>query len=309
MTPVTSSAGTFRQRLRSAWTAWDTFWCRECPPHLLAAFRIIFGAFLLFYWALKIPYVAMFFSDQGIHQPAIWPLAPLGFLFAPPPLWAAWILYGSLLFSLFCFTLGAWTRGSAIIAFVLYAYYWILTLHQFGTSFDRLFLFTMLVLCFSGCGETFSLDMRLRRGSWTAWRPISILPQRLLAVQIAVTYLGVGWQKLGLPDWQSGEVLAVGFVGRWATPPAWWVARLNLPMWVYDRMVDIVKYFEFLMPIGLWIPRWQWWFFAGGAIFHTVITIFLGIWWFQALIPAYVLFLRPEDVHAFLRRVSRGRIT
>ena len=287
--------------LRGSWNLW---WFRETPPHLLAIFRIIFGGFLLFYFGIQFPHIAMLYSREGILLPLVPPTTPLTLIFTPPPVWAAYLIFSFFLASLLALTAGCFSRAAAMIALILYAYYYVLSLFQFGTSYDRLFLFTTLILAFSGCGQTFSVDAKLRGGSWTAWEPISILPQRILSVQIMMTYLGVGWQKLVLPDWQSGEILAYGFTGRWATAPAYWIARLNIPLWYYDRVVWLIKAFEITIPFGLWHPRTRWWYFAGGAAFHIGIAILLAIWWFLALIPAYILFFEPEDCTAFLRRAS-----
>lgn len=281
---------------------WNSFWFRPCPPHLLAVFRMLFGAFLLLYFGLQLPHVALLYSREGLHMPLAMPSPFLAILFAPPPPAIAYLLFITLYAFLLCFTVGLLTRVSAAIAFLLYSYQWILSLHQFGTSFDRLFLFSLLVLVCSDCGATFSADMRIRRGSWTAWRMISILPQRLLAVQISATYLGVGWQKLGLPAWQDGTVFIYGFMGRWATPPAFAIARWNIPLWFYDGVVWCIKAFEIMIPFGLWIRRVRIWFFLGGALFHIGIAVLLAIWWFLALIPAYVLFLSPEEFLDGLRR-------
>lgn len=269
-------------------------WFRETPPHLLATFRICFGAFLLLYWGLMLPHVRLMFSHEGL-------LLPL-FGLAPPSFAVACLLYALFLFTLMSFTAGFCTRMSAAISFLLNSYYWILTLHQLGGSFDRLFITILFVLLWSGCGETFSVDARLRHGSWTAWRPISILPQRILAVQITLTYVGVGLQKVFLPGWQSGEILVYGFIGRWGTGPAYALARMNIPLRFYDVLVFLVKAFEITIPFGLWSRRYRLWFMAGGALFHTGIAILLGIWWFLALIPAYLLFFSPEEYFAFLQR-------
>ncbi|MSR86817.1 hypothetical protein EXS70_01440 [Candidatus Peribacteria bacterium] len=283
---------------------WNHFWFRSCPPHLLAVFRIIFGAFLLLYFGLQLPHVGMFFSRKGLLMPLHVPDRIFTVIFTPPSPQIALFLFITFLAFLFFFTIGLLTRVSAAVVFLLYSYYWVITLFQFGTSFDRLFLFTMLVLTFSGCGKTLSVDMKLRRGSFLAWEPISILPQRLLSVQIMMTYLGVGWQKLALPAWQTGKVLAYGFLGRWATPPAWAIARMNIPLPYYDALNWLIKAFECTLPFGLWSRRYRWWFFAGGALFHIMIALLLAIWWFLALIPAYILFLEPERIQQL---VSRGR--
>lgn len=291
-----------RHRLLKAALAWDRFWCRRAPPHVLAVFRIAFGAFLLFYWGLRAPHIAMLFSDQGIVLPLLDSPAWLRTLLTPPPVGVAYLLYGVGMLGLLCVTLGWGMRVGGAVALVYYWYAWQMSLHLLSASFDRIFGFALLVLLLSGADRVFSLRMRLRHGLWSAWEPVSILPQRLLAVQITLTYLGVGWQKVWLPDWKSGEVLAWGFMGRWATPLGYAVARLNWPLWVYDLLVEQVKFFECIMPFGFWFKGWRWLFFAWGLLFHGLIAILLSIWWFLVLIPAYIVFFSPEEFLAFLER-------
>ena len=301
MTAVVSSSAMMRFR-----RAWNFFWCRQASPHALAVFRIGFGAFQLLYWGLRLSHVAMLYSRDGILLPLFPPNVLFG-IFAPPAAVARAILC-VLLFAIFFLTIGYRARLAAAIAFLLYVYYWCLSLYQLGSSFDRIFLFIFFVLACSGCDRAFSLSMYLRHGSFWAWEKVSILPQRLLAIQITATYLGVGWQKLLLPDWQSGTVISYGFVGRWATPLARPIALWNLPFWVFDWLNTIIKCFELTLPFGLWHRRTRLWYMAGGFVFHTMITLLLGIWWFEVLIPAYVVFFSPEETLLFLRRLSGGRI-
>jgi hypothetical protein len=281
---------------------WNEFWFREAAPHPLAILRIGFGLFLLFYFSLQFRYVAILYGDQGLHMPlygtASWPWV----LFAPPPSWAAHIIYWTLLGSLFLFSIGFFTRAFGTVAFLIYSYYWVLTLFQFGTSFDRLFIFTLGVLTCSGSYKAFSFDMLFRHGSFWAWEKTSVLAQRILSVQVFMTYVGVGWQKMYLPDWQSGEILIRGFIGRWATAPAWWIAQREVPLWIYDKLTWSVKACEIGMPFLFWHRRWRWMAFAFGAFFHISIAILMAIWWFVALIPAYIVFFTPEEIFRLCRR-------
>lgn len=286
---------------RAMFAVFDHFFFRSAPPHPLALFRIGFGAFLLLYWGLKAPHVSMLFSREGIVLPlTLKETFPefLASLFTVPSPAVAWVLYAVLILALLFLTIGYRARAAAAVAFLLSLYYWVLSLHLLGASFDRLFIFCLLVLAFSGCDRTYSLAMKLGRGSWTAWEPVCVLPQRILALQITVTYLGVGWQKIFLSGWQSGEILVWGFMGRWATWPAYAVLHENLPIVFYDRAVDLIKGWEFFMPFALWIRRFhiRWIAFATGALFHIGIAVFLGIWWFLVLIPAYVVFFEPEEM-------------
>jgi hypothetical protein len=146
-----------------------------------------------------------------------------------------------------------------------------------------------------------------KHGSALAWEPVSILPLRLMAVQITATYLGVGWQKLLLPGWRSGHILFQGFTGRWGTFFGFSLARV-LPDWMFDAFIYSTVFFECMIPFGLWIRRMQPFFFVWGFLFHTIITLTMGIWWFQVMIPMYVVFLRPEEVCEYCTRLSRGKI-
>jgi len=144
-----------------------------------------------------------------------------------------------------------------------------------------------------------------KHGSLLAWEATSVLPQRLLALQLTATWVGVGWQKVILEGWQGGSVLAYSFIERWATPPAWWVARRHLPLWMYDGMVNIVKVWEVFLPFGLWSRRWRGWCILGIALFTTSIAAFLGIWWFVALVPMSIVFYEPEEVCKRVERMTR----
>ncbi|MBI1813003.1 HTTM domain-containing protein [Candidatus Peregrinibacteria bacterium] len=274
---------------------WNSFWFRECPPHALAIVRIAFGGFLLSMWLLRWRAVPMLFSREGIVLPLF--SSPL---LTPPSAVGAWMLYACFLVLLACLTVGFYTRLSAGLCVFFFAYFWLLSLYQFNTSFDRLFFVILLALTPSGAGKTLSVDAWRKKGSFLAWEPISILPQRLLAAQITATYLGVGWQKLALSSWQGGEVLAWGFMGKWATPLAFWILRRNVPIAVYDFGVFLVKSFEVIMPFALWNKRLRRWAFAAGALFHIAIALLLSIPWFLVLIPLYIVFLDPEDVRAWI---------
>lgn len=106
------------------------------------------------------------------------------------------------------------------------------------------------------------------------------------------------WETIDLlpyfPDWQGGEILAFAFVNGWSTPLAHIVAQWNLPIVVYDIMTIGVKILQGLLPIGLWMPRYQRWCFLAGAGFHIGVTLIMGMWWFLLLVPLYAAFVDRE---------------
>lgn len=279
---------------------WDTWWCRSCPPHALALFRIAFGCFLLVYAFTYGPHLTMIFSRDGL----LLPLHSDWFLASPTPE-QVWMLYGALLLGLILITAGLWMRFGIVLTLSLTGIFWNLSLHHFPTSYNRLFLFVLIVLLFSGADRTYSLAMKIRKGSFTAWEPISILPQRLLAVQITALFLGVGWQKVVLPSWQGSEILTYSMIGRWGTPPAFWLVRQHWPIEVWDVIVLLTKLFECTLPFGLWIRPLRVWFLAGMAAFLLSIATLLSIWWFVALIPACILFYDPEEIRTWAEHRSQ----
>lgn len=278
------------------------FFFRSCPPHSLALLRIIFGSFILFQWLLKTPHIPMMFSNEGLSIPFHTFHSPFlnSLLSAPSPV-IAWTLFTLFLASLLLFTIGAGFRTSTVLILLFYAYYHQIGLHAFFMTFERLYVFIFFVLLWSGADRTLSYRSLRTHGSVFGWEPISIFPQRILAMQMSATYVGVGWQKLILPSWQGGEILSYSLVSMWGTKFGRWIAALNLPIAFYDAANWVLKFFQFLLPFGLWIPRWQWIFFIGGAVFHIVIASTISMWWFLIMVPAFVVFLEPERVYAFLK--------
>ena len=276
---------------------WDNFWVRPVPPHALALTRIALGLFLSVYSALYIPHLSMIFSREGLVMPLYidrYPALSL-ILSAPSPL-AAHIIYALFMLCMVGITLGAFFRLSTFGTLLGGLYIWQLQLHGFATSYNRILLFCLLILLFSGAHRTFSFDQKRRSGSWTDWEPISILPQRLIALQITATFLGVSLQKWWLPHWKGGEVLSYSYISRWGTPLAQWYARLPLTLLHYGIVVWTVKIIQPLCAIGIWIPRVRIPSIIFLSAFLILVGVMLSIWWFIFIIPAFILFYKPEEV-------------
>ena len=278
---------------------WNIFWFREVPPQAIALFRFLGGGWLTFYWLGFAPHVSLMFSREGIAIP----LLP----FDPPTLALAWFLYGLFILCLILVTLGLFFRVASAGAFTLAAYHWFLSLNHFGTSFDLLYIFLLLCVALSDADATYSLSMYFKQGSVFAARPVTMFAQRLITVQITMTYFGVAMQKLWLPDFQSGEVLSWSFMGLWATPIAFWTVQHIHSIEIFDWWNFCVKVCEIALPIGLWIKPVQKWAFIGGVLFHIFLVALLGMWWFLAMIATYHLFLDPEKVKLFLENLKRQR--
>lgn len=288
--------------------AWQKFFLEPIQPHSLAVMRIALGGTLLILWLRYLPHVDVYFSDQGLALPYIEPHAgSLSMLLTHPPLAAAYAIYAMLLLGIFGMLLGYRYRVASIVTIILLIYIGLLSFHNFLASWGRLLFFTTVILGMSGADRTYSLTMYRKKGSWTAWEMVDAWPQRVLAIQIAMTYFGVGLQKTFLPDWQSGEILAYAFINGWSNPFSHLVAQWNMPMWVYDGMTIGVKILHGALPIALWMPRWQRYAFAAGAAFHIGVTMIMGMWWFLVLIPLYAAFVNPITISHFINTTALAK--
>lgn len=282
---------------------WNTFWFRECPPHAIALFRLIFGFHLLIVWAARCRDFRALFTNEGFALPMIDRGVPdVLLLFTNAPSFPIALLLMTIFFAaMILLTIGQWAKLSSGVLLILSLYYWQLSTHLITSTMDMLIFFILLVLLFTESDATLSLHMKRRYGSFLAWKSISILPQRLLSIQLTALYVGVGWQKLLLPDWQDGRMLFHSFRSIWATKLSLRFARLGFSMRAYDFFVAFVKWAELILPTGLWIPKIQWMFFVLGTLFHLSVALFFGLWWFLLLPPMYVLFLPPEQVADLFR--------
>lgn len=272
---------------------WNTFWLKDGPPHGLALVRICLGIFLLLYASTYAPHVSLLFSNEGLTL-------PLHFA-APSPL-VAYVVYSFSIVALLGFTFGAYFRVCSVACFFLGLYYWQLQLHMFPSSYNRILCFCLLVLMFSGAHKTFSYDAKRTQGSWTAWQPISVLPQRLIAMQISLTFIGVSLQKWILPMWSTGEILTYTFIGRWSTPLSSYLLKANLPIEFYDFVILVVKILQPLAGIFVWVRPFR---LASILFIHSfllLVALLLGIWWFIFIIPGCILFYSPEEIYAYLKQ-------
>lgn len=287
-------------------TGYDRFFHRQVPPHALAFVRIALGLFVMLYWLTEWSQARLFSVDGALNPAQIW-TGPVSFALLHPQVWFVHCFFALTFLFLIFFTSGFLTRTSALFILGAFAYFNLLSQWQFAASFYRLFCFSFAVFLIPGGDRTFSVAMRLKHGSFFAWEPVSIFSQRLLSLQVTATYFCVSWQKLFIPNWKSGEILLEGFTGRWGTPAGFFLAQ-TLPQGVVDFMLRGSVVLECLMPFGLWIRKMQPLFFVFGFLFHTMITVTMGIWWFQFLVPVYIVFLDSDEVFEYFRSRSGGRI-
>jgi len=186
----------------------------------------------------------------------------------------------------------------------------------------------MLILALSSSGKVWSVDARLRTGSWSgdgeehpAW------PRHLLVLQMAVVYAMAGVQKVGLTWWPMGGLSALYIVLQ---DPA--VARFDPgPLATFYPVTQLATaatmVFEWgalLLPLAYWyratpdrpgrLRRWMnrlrfrdaW--VAIGVALHLGIALSMNLGVFPfGMLALYPAFFHPDELSAVRQRLSAAR--
>lgn len=285
------------ERIRLLWKflskSWGKYWYEEIPPHTLAAFRILFGVYLLWYFARMVPDSTVMFSAEGIYTPYFLDIT------APSPLIARGLL-ASLLVTCLLFIIGWRTAIVTSVLFVLFTYHYLLNLAVTNVSFDRLSLLFLFIICFAKLDGVWALTGRKSRKSQNvpAW------PAKLICMQMAFLYFGAAVWKIVNPLWRDGKILEYSFQGIWATDLGFSIAQLGLPSWFFTMLVYSVILFQLTLGPLLYSRRYVYLGIGLGASFHTSNWLLLGLPEFMICVTTYVLFVPGSDLQRLVGNSS-----
>jgi hypothetical protein len=221
---------------------------------------------------------------------------------------ATYLLFGLLLASLVCMTLGLGTRLSTIVALILAS-----TFHHrlswLMNGGDFLFRNGLYFLILSPAGTVWSLDSLLRRRLWgrPADGPVLIAPWsvRLMQIQVCTMYFFTGIVKLG-PDYLTGA--AIYWVLNDVAICRWPYALVPVPLLVCRLLSWTTLVFEVGFSFLVCIRPVRKYLLLAGLFFHVGIFAVMEIGWFsQVAMCWYVLFVSGEKVAEFMRRLVPGR--
>jgi predicted DCC family thiol-disulfide oxidoreductase YuxK len=217
--------------------------------------------------------------------------APLLQLVAASPDAVVWAFVGLFSLSLAAFTLGWRSQLSCLLLTLSCYYFYALNNYHIGTlSFDILLVTLVLMCCTQDHGDFFSLDS-LRAGkdrSYRRLRPYWI--QRLLQLQLAVTFWGTALSKMtaggnwltGNPYYALMHYPSIGVVRDF--PGRAWLAQH--PMACYYLGIALIV-FELVIPF-LWFGR------RTRTIGITLGIAFQVMLWATLHVPTIFLFLFPS---------------
>lgn len=276
-----------RRYLQRCGQRYLAFWFAPSGGARLAAFRILFALYMLAYFSTLAPNVTMLFSNEGVYVPYRVPDL------APAPLVAALLFYAMIALTL-CVLVGYRTGAASGALLLLYLHHYLLQLAVKQSSFERLIILYLAILCFAGAGQRFGLDGEHRPGARVVWA------ERLIGAQSVLLYTGSGLWKLLNPSWHTGELLRSTFQGMWATPLAFSVTRLGLHANAWTLLSWAIVLLELLLGPLLLMRRTRAVAVLLAITFHLGNCFLLFIPEFLVCVPPLVVFVSEARIERWL---------
>jgi hypothetical protein len=317
--PTTTAAAASHVGL---WSRWVAFWDQRESPVLLALIRFALAAVALvdLIEAAVQDVVVWLWAPPGAGGISGWDAAwaPLYYRIFPESAESAKLLWLGLVASLVCVAVGFRTRSAALV------YVWLSAQSAWindpaDRAIDRVIRLVMLILAFSSAGSVWSLDAKLRHGSFRGlMEPQPAWPRYLILLQLVLVYGGAGLAKGGTSWYPWGGYRALYLTLQdpiFAARDFRWLAQ-PFPYRVTQLATAVTHLWELAAPLVLvaaycrrtrerggrlrrLINRWpvRNVYVALGVTFHLMLafTLRLGIFPF-AMLACFPAFFRPEEV-------------
>jgi hypothetical protein len=245
------------------WRAWVRIWDAQEAPHVLAVVRMLVASVILYDLSTLIQLdlvIGLFgpLEDGGLGNPLGRKQTPLLYQWFAPGAGTAIAAHWVALVAAAMLLLGAGTRMAALVLVLTWAQL-AQVLPPADRGIDMLLRNVLLVLMLSGCGKTWSVDAKLRTGSWAGdGSLIPAWPRLLLVCQMLLLYSTAGMQKMGLTWLPLGDWSALYIVLR---DPAFAVlspATLDRYYWVTQVATAATWCWEWATPLA----ALAWWYRA-----------------------------------------------
>jgi len=296
--------------LRSFWKAWRNFWFCPVTAEPVALFRILLG--LLILQILLISIGVDFLDWYGRHAIVqnetvrfhYWKLQPrFDLLLLFPRDDALSLYYYSIVAAAICMTVGLCTRISCIyvaLAFISMHHHDPFNING-GDAFVRLM---SMYICFTPCGDCFSLDRLIAEKRAGQKLPVVAKPAwslRLIQMQIAIVYFHTFVCKVNGTQWWDGT--AVYFATRLED-----LMRLKMPLFDSLLFCQLLSWYTLVVEGAMftlvWIKELRYFVLASAVILHLGIDFAINLPVFEwAFIFSLVVFVEPDDIRILHNRV------
>ncbi len=217
-------------------------------------------------------------------------------------------IYTLVLLASICGALGLFTRFAMVILTL-----GLLAFHNRNplilNSGDSLLRLSLTYLTFSSCGYAYSLD-RLRtlkkKGLDLAERKVSLWPQRLIAIQVALLYFSATWFKMQGFLWREG--LVIWFVSRIEDLLRFPVPEFFSTLWFSKLATYYTLFIELALCTLVWFKPYRSWVLLGGVLLHAGISYQFNIPFFGLItVSCYLAFYSGDELRRVFALVSRVR--
>jgi hypothetical protein len=293
---------------------WNDFWYTPEDPSLLGLIRILTGMMLIYthvIWGLVL---------NDFFGPTAWisrDLAKLiqedhytySFWWFVPPGWI-WPAYALAMLVLVCFTVGLWTRVSAILALVVVISF-ANRVSEALLGLDKINIMLTFYLAVGPSGSAVSVDrfLAVRRGRAPATAPATVganFAIRLIQVHMCIIYYFAGASKLMGAAWWKGSATWMLFASQeyQALDMTW----LAWHPWLVEMLTHFTVLWELSFCALIWVRQLRPLVLAGAVILHLGIGATVGIWTFSLImLVGCASFLPAEGVRTLLARLTHQR--
>lgn len=293
--------------LTAAGERWLSFWFRPASGVTLGICRVLFFASLL--WVTR----SVHWADWADVPDVFWKPIPITEALAIPRAGAEALGALSVIFrvALFFAALGLLTRFSVVTA-LLSGSYLLWLPHNFGkiNHGDAVIILSMLILAFSRCGDSFSVDSWWRRRRSRDGRALASespeyrWPVRLIQVLLTLVFFGAGVSKLqqsGI-EWALSDNLANLMIRHHYShePPVQWGLHIAARPALGKAMGVSVLVMEIAAPLALFHGA------LAAVILPSLLLMQIGNWLFLGVLfrTFFVLYLFFVPWDAVLERLK-----
>jgi uncharacterized membrane protein YphA (DoxX/SURF4 family) len=283
---------------------WNSFWYTPVDPTLLGIMRILAGSMLVYthgVWGLALD---DFFGPNGWISRDLVDLVEkdqlaYSFWWLVPPRWL-WPAYALAMAALVCFTIGLWTRVTAVLALaVVISFVYRVPEALFGL--DKISLVLTFYLALGPSGAALSVDRwlaRRKRGPEGAAARASVAANftlRLIQIHMCIIYFFAGVSKLQGQAWWTGNAmwLAFGNLEYQSVDMTW----LAWHPWAVEFLTHFTALWELSFCVLIWIPLLRPLVLVTSLVMHLGIGACMGLWTFSLMMLfGCASFLPPEKV-------------
>jgi predicted DCC family thiol-disulfide oxidoreductase YuxK len=307
MSGLVKLANLCREAFAGLYRVWSQIWFQTTPTTPLEVARMGIGAALLFHYAMAIPFLFEFWTDDAwmprahameINNP--WAQSIFFYLTARWQLVAFHILFLLCCASLMVGWRTAWVKWIVLIGQTSYDY----RNPVLNYGVDMVLSYLLVTLCLAPIGRAMSLDrVRAVRAAKRSNLEDTLPPYasawagactRLMQIQMAVLFFYTGISKIKWEEWRNGDAIWLTF------STADYYNRFLLDIlshyyWIGVFASHATIFIEVAFAFLIWQQRTRPFLLAAAIFLHFMFAITLGLVYFSfVMVMGHMSFVRPE---------------